>query len=84
MGADVAGKRTIQRFRVFSSCVLAAVLGLAGAAAAAEIRLTDDAGRSVALKQPARRIISLTPHLTELLFAAGAGGGLVGPGHSHN
>jgi iron complex transport system substrate-binding protein len=30
------------------------------------------------LKQPAQRIISLTPHVTELLFAAGAGERVVG------
>jgi len=56
------------------------VLALASgsATAAADIRITDDAGRSVSLTQPARRIISLTPHLTELLFAAGAGDRLVG------
>jgi iron complex transport system substrate-binding protein len=30
------------------------------------------------LKQPARRIISLAPHMTELLFAAGAGEYIVG------
>lgn len=58
--------------------MLAAVLALGSAADAAEIRLSDDAGRSVSLKQPARRIISLTPHMTELLFAAGAGGRVVG------
>ena len=45
---------------------------------AAAIRIIDDAGRSVILEQPARRIISLAPHLTELLFAAGAGGQVVG------
>jgi len=60
-------------------CFLAAVLAFAGAtAAAAEVRLIDDAGRAVSLKQPARRIISLAPHLTELLFAAGAGSRVVG------
>lgn len=58
--------------------VLAAALALGSAAVAAEIRLTDDSGRSVMLKQPAQRIISLTPHMTELLFAAGAGGHVVG------
>jgi len=58
--------------------MLAAVLVLASAAAAAEIRLSDDAGRSLSLKQPARRIVSLAPHLTELLFAAGAGAQVVG------
>ncbi len=51
---------------------------MCGFAAAAEIRVTDDSGRSVTLKQPARRIISLAPHITELLFAAGAGEHIVG------
>jgi len=58
--------------------VLAAALALGSAALAAEIRLTDDGGRSVRLKQPAQRIVSLTPHMTELLFAAGAGEHIVG------
>lgn len=59
-------------------CMFAAVLALAGVAAGAEIRVTDDAGRTVTLKAPAQRIISLAPHLTELLFAAGAGKQAVG------
>ena len=71
MGARLAARRTGQ---VCLSLLLAAFT----LAAAAEIRLTDDAGRKVILKQPARRIISLAPHLTELLFAAGAGGQTVG------
>jgi iron complex transport system substrate-binding protein len=54
------------------------VLCLGSAAAGAAISLTDDAGRSVTLEQAARRIISLTPHMTELLFAAGAGAHVVG------
>ena len=45
---------------------------------AAEIELVDDAGRTLRLAQPAQRIVSLAPHLTELLFAAGAGEQLVG------
>jgi iron complex transport system substrate-binding protein len=44
----------------------------------AAIRVTDDAGRQVALAQPARRIVSLSPAVTELLFALGAGDRLVG------
>jgi iron complex transport system substrate-binding protein len=40
--------------------------------------VTDDAGREVRLAAPARRIISLAPHATELLFAAGAGRWVVG------
>jgi iron complex transport system substrate-binding protein len=44
----------------------------------ADIVLTDDAGRSVRLARPAQRIVSLAPHVTELLFAAGAGKQVVG------
>ncbi|TFH08178.1 MAG: cobalamin-binding protein [Nitrosomonadales bacterium] len=40
--------------------------------------LTDDRGRSIFLKHSARRIISLSPNITELVFAAGAGDKLVG------
>ena len=43
-----------------------------------EIRVTDDAGQTVVIEHPAQRIISLSPHITELLFAAGAGGSIVG------
>ncbi|MBI1282825.1 MAG: ABC transporter substrate-binding protein [Thiobacillus sp.] len=45
---------------------------------AAPVRLIDDAGQTLALEWPPQRIISLTPHLTELLFAVGAGEQLVG------
>lgn len=58
---------------------LALALGLPVAAAvAAEVRIVDDSGRELRLPQPARRIVSLAPHLTELLFAAGAGSRVVG------
>lgn len=39
---------------------------------------TDDAGRQVVLALPARRIVSLSPAATELVFALGAGDRLVG------
>jgi ABC-type Fe3+-hydroxamate transport system substrate-binding protein len=42
------------------------------------IAVTDGAGRQVALAGPARRIVSLSPAVTELLFALGAGDRLVG------
>ncbi|MFT5588174.1 MAG: iron complex transport system substrate-binding protein [Bradyrhizobium sp.] len=48
------------------------------AAQAAPVSVTDDAGHLVTLAGPARRIVSLAPHVTELLFAAGAGERLVG------
>lgn len=44
----------------------------------AAVNATDDLGRSVTLPHPAQRIISMAPHATELLFAAGAGARVVG------
>lgn len=52
--------------------VVASALGLA-ANANAEITVTDDLGDVIRLAHPATRIVSLAPHVTELLFAAGAG-----------
>jgi iron complex transport system substrate-binding protein len=46
--------------------------------ARAEVVVVDDTGASVRLAAPARRIVSLAPHLTELLFGAGAGAHVVG------
>jgi len=44
----------------------------------AAISVVDDAGHRVTLAAPAKRIISLSPHVTELLYAAGAGEYIVG------
>jgi iron complex transport system substrate-binding protein len=57
---------------------LAAALAVLSASATAAITVTDDSGRKLTLERPAQRIISLTPHMTELLFAAGAGERIVG------
>ena len=46
--------------------------------ARAEIAVVDDSGATVRLAQPAKRIISLAPHVTESLFAIGAGDRIVG------
>ncbi len=46
--------------------------------AQAAMSVTDDVGRIVTLAQPAQRIISLAPSVTEILFAVGAGAQLVG------
>lgn len=43
------------------------------ASANAAITVIDDGANSVTLQQPARRIIAMAPHVTELLFAAGGG-----------
>lgn len=53
-------------------------LMFAAGSVTAEVRVTDDYGRQVVLAAPARRVVSLAPHLTELMYAAGAGSRLVG------
>lgn len=44
----------------------------------ADIVVRDDTGQDIRLKAPARRIVTLAPHVAESLFAAGAGDRLVG------
>ena len=51
---------------------------LAAAPALADVAVQDDNGRTIRLTQPARRIVSLSPHITENLFAIGAGNRVVG------
>lgn len=46
--------------------------------ASAQVAVADDAGNIVRLPAPARRIVSLNPVTTELLFALGAGARVVG------
>lgn len=58
--------------------VIAATLLLAALPATAAVSAVDDAGQTVTLAQPARRVVSLAPHVTEMLFAAGAGERIVG------
>jgi iron complex transport system substrate-binding protein len=44
----------------------------------AQIQVRDDYGHVVTLASPAKRVVSLAPHLTELMYAAGAGSRMVG------
>ena len=65
--------------RCHAACALVA-LALASALAptrAAALTVVDDTGARVVLAGPARRIVSLSPGATELLFAAGAGDRIV-------
>ncbi len=45
---------------------------------AAGVRVADDSGDSTSVVLPAHRIVSLNPAATELLFAIGAGGSVIG------
>ena len=78
---------TLTLRRAFRTSLTSTLLGmsLAGAAcrehvpeAGGSIRVVDDAGDTVRLQEPARRVVSLIPATTELLFAIGAGSSLVG------
>lgn len=71
LGELCGGLFSVARLLLPVACLLPATV-------LAEIRVTDDTGRVLSLEQPARRIVSLAPYLTELLFAAGAGGSVVG------
>jgi iron complex transport system substrate-binding protein len=63
----------------FSLCLCVSVVsGFLATNAHAEVSVRDDIGNTVKLAQPAKRIISLAPHMTETLFAAGAGAQIVG------
>ena len=46
--------------------------------ATADITVTDDRGRQIALSARPERIIALAPFVAELLFAAGAGQKIIG------
>jgi iron complex transport system substrate-binding protein len=57
----------------------AAFIGvLALGASAAPIAVNDDLGRKVEIAEPAKRIVTLAPFLTELAFSAGVGERVVG------
>jgi iron complex transport system substrate-binding protein len=61
-----------------STAALALLAALLTSTAHAAVSVIDDAGNTVTLAQPARRIVSLAPHVTELLYAAGGGDRIVG------
>lgn len=63
--------------RAFAAAAALVTLAAASAAQAA-VSVVDDAGDTVTLSAPARRVVSLAPHGTELVYAAGGGATLVG------
>jgi iron complex transport system substrate-binding protein len=71
--------------RTFGRLVISILLAAGGGGACrstpgvdAKISLVDDAGDTVRLATPARRVVSLIPATTELLFAIGADSAVVG------
>lgn len=66
------------RARVLQAALLVTVIGLTWRLAVAAPTAIDDAGQRVALAAPAQRIVALGPHITEQLFAIGAGDRIVG------
>ena len=63
----------ISKYLLFGVVFLTAFVTDAGT-----IEAVDDIGRTVQLDKPARRIVSLAPHITENLFSAGVGQFVVG------
>lgn len=59
-------------------CALALTFTAVSLLMAAPITVVDDGGATVTLPRPPRRIVSLTPAVTEMLFAVGAGPRVVG------
>jgi len=68
----------VKTFRCQLAAALVASVGVVGLGAAAPIEVVDDSGARIRLEQSARRIVTLAPHLAELVFEAGAGAHLVG------
>ena len=58
--------------------VLMSILAWLSLAVAAEVAVVDDNGQKLHLVEPAKRIISLAPNITEVLFYIGAGEKIVG------
>jgi iron complex transport system substrate-binding protein len=78
--APVRGRRAKPRSSdalVLCGTALALLLAAAGAQAASQVEVVDDSGNRIVLAAPARRVISVAPHTTELIAEAGALGNLV-------
>ena len=77
---------SLQRLSRFAFSLTIATTALLGTPAWAQesLTFTDDKGRTLTLTQPAKKIVSLVPHVTELLFEAGAGEQIIGAAEYSN
>jgi iron complex transport system substrate-binding protein len=64
--------------RIAHAVLAGIALAIAAESPAAPVAAVDATGTRIELAAPAKRIVSLAPHATELLFAAGAGERVVG------
>ncbi len=67
---------SINRLVRFS--LLCLTISAFSASALASIQITDDSGKEITLPNIAQKIISLAPHITELLYESGAGDQVIG------
>jgi iron complex transport system substrate-binding protein len=66
---------TIMKLAAYAA--IAAIASITATASAA-ISVRDDDGNVVTLQKPAQRVIAMSPHVTEMLFAAGGADKIVG------
>ena len=64
--------------RFLTLLAIVAALATASVRAQTQITVEDDEGTTISLPRPAKRIVSLAPHATEMLFAIGVGERVVG------
>src|SRR3990167_1133442 len=70
---------TLDQFRnLFLTCLAMTSIAMTSGLCHGEIRITDDANRTVVFEKVPERIISMAPSNTELLFALGLGDKVVG------
>ncbi len=70
--------RRLRTLALVLAIAAALLMALPVGRAEALVSVRDDSGRTLTLPQPARRVVALSPHLAELVYAAGAGDRLVG------
>jgi iron complex transport system substrate-binding protein len=78
MGGPIAVHLAVHRPVALVIALALLACGRPAPGARGAVVVVDDAGDSVAVRAPARRIASLIPATTELLFAIGAGDAVVG------
>ena len=71
-------RRRASRVGAAGSCCLATIASRPARASAWALSAVDDSGHEHVFEAPPKRVVTLAPSLTELVFAAGAGASLVG------